>query len=285
MKILILGSSGLFGATLYPILKDSEHFVITHSNTSNDYDEIADLTDQESTINLFNIVNPDIIINLVCLSDVDECERDLDKAFRLNVMTSQNISRAVIGSKKEIGIIHFSTDQVYDNEKRNYEESVSLLNNYAITKFQSEQEMIKANAMIMRTNFFGKSKHPSKISFSDWIVNSIDNEDVRFFADVFFSPLHMTTLSGILMAIIDNGQKCGIYNVGSRDGMSKFEFAKSLAKLLGKEIKESRRILVSDFELDAKRPKHMIMDSSKFENQFGIILPTLNKEIEKLRNE
>ena len=50
-------------------------------------------------------MNPDIIINLVCLSDVDECERDLDKAFRLNVMTSQNISRAVIGSKKEIGIV------------------------------------------------------------------------------------------------------------------------------------------------------------------------------------
>ena len=87
------------------------------------------------------------------------------------------------------------------------------------------------------------------------------------------------------MGIINNGQKCGIYNVGSRDRMSKFEFAQSLAKLLGKEIKESRRILISDFELDAKRPKHMIMDSSKFENHFDIILPTLNEEIEKLRNE
>jgi len=280
--LLVLGSSGLFGSTLNPILEDSGHTIIKHSNSSYSSDVLADLTDEKNTYELINSVKPDVIINLVCLSDVDECERDIKKAYRLNVTTAKNISQAVTQSDRSIRLIHFSTDQIYNKKKANNEDDVSLINNYAITKFQSEQEVSKANAMIIRTNFFGRSKHASKISFSDWVTDSIDKNEVKFISDVFFSPVTMTTLSELLLMIISKGLNSGTYNIGSKNGMSKFEFAQTLANLNGRNIEDSRSILLSQLDLDAKRPKCMIMNSAKFESDFDHELPTLDEEIRKV---
>ena len=105
-----------------------------------------------------NEINPDIIVNLVCLSDVDKNETDQNLAYRLNVKPVENIVQWIQAQQKDIQFIQISTDHLYDGKGLNQEDNVICRNTYASTKFQADQIALEADAAVLRTNFFGKAK-------------------------------------------------------------------------------------------------------------------------------
>ena len=64
--------------------------------------------------------------------------------------------------------------------------------------------------------------------------------------------------------------------------MSKFEFADQIARKMNLILDKQRSISIDEIDLSAQRPKSMITDVSKFENDFNFTLPNLKDEIEKL---
>ena len=66
----------------------------------------------------------------------------------------------------------FSTDHLYNNKGLSSEKDIEIVNYYALSKYYSEQFCNEISSTIIRTNFFGISKHPNKISFSDWVVKA-----------------------------------------------------------------------------------------------------------------
>ena len=279
MKILVLGSSGLLGSSLIPIFKNSSHEINTHSFSSEDSDHIEDITNKSATIEFLKKVKPDVVINLICLSDVDECERDIQKSYDLNVLTTKNIVESITILSKETKLIQISTDQLYDSMTLNRENKIRIINNYSQTKYESEIVAGNIDATIIRTNFFGNSLHDTKLSFSDWVSETLCNEKIKYFKDIYFSPLSMNTISKILLRIIDQGLQSGVYNLGSKEGMSKYDFAKKIANHRKIKLSEKRSISIDQIRLLAKRPKGMLLDLEKFENTYNINLPTLEKEI------
>tara|TARA_B100000427_G_scaffold329779_1_gene347719 strand:- start:5578 stop:5847 length:270 start_codon:yes stop_codon:yes gene_type:complete len=77
----------------------------------------------------------------------------------------------------------------------------------------------------------------------------------------------------------------GIFNLGSRDGLSKADFAYSYSNFLNENRENTKLISVDDLNFLASRPKGMMMDVSKFESTFDIKLPTLLSEIELYKRE
>ena len=73
MKIVAVGASGLFGSVLVPSLKLAGYAVFTVGR-SLDNDFRCDIGDSESVHSLLNELQPDVLINLVALTDVDLCE-------------------------------------------------------------------------------------------------------------------------------------------------------------------------------------------------------------------
>ena len=282
MKILILGSTGLLGSNLSINLRNSPHEIITHSYRAKNTDVSADITCFETAEKILTKIAPNVVINLIALSDVDECERNPEKAYSLNVQSTKNITSFIKKYEANIRLIQISTDQVYNGKGQNSEDEINLLNNYAVTKHQSEKAALDCNSIVLRTNFFGKSHNPQLASFSDWVISSLDDEGIRFFDDIYFNPLHMDTLSSVILKILDNKSAKGIYNVGSKDGMSKFEFADQIARKMNLILDKQRSISIDEIDLSAQRPKSMITDVSKFENDFNFTLPNLKDEIEKL---
>ena len=65
--------------------------------------------------------------------------------------------------------------------------------------------------------------------------------------------------------------------------MSKADFAFTLAGVLGLPTKNVSRGISEKINLTAYRPKDMCMDSSRFEEVFGIQLPTLQEEIKSMK--
>lgn len=281
MRILVCGAHGLLGKTLVPVLISTGHDVIQHGNKSPSQVS-CDLTDEAATILLLKEVAPDCIINLVALTDVDRCERDIHAAYLLNVKTVENIV-AGMQSLPNAHLVHISTDQLYDASGPSIETGVRIINNYALTKYAGELATKLVSSTVLRTNFFGPSLSPSRISFSDWLLDCLINEKpITVFSDVFFNPLHMSTLAEMINRVA-NDRVSGIFNLGSRGTISKADFAFELARLHNLSPKSIARGVSGDVKQFAPRPKDMTMDCGCFEGAFNVVLPSIEQEIQKVK--
>ena len=97
--------------------------------------------------------------------------------------------------------------------------------------------------------------------------------------DVYFSPLSIDTLCRVIQRTIESPAP-GVYNAGSRNGMSKRDFSHAVAARLGLSLAAARDGTQDDLALAARRPKGMMMDSGAFEQAFRLTLPSLVEEIQ-----
>lgn len=278
-KILVTGSSGLLGSTLLPTLSAAGHESITHARTHL-ANYLINLQDADEVASMIRTAAPDCIINLAALTNVDTCETDPDLAYRDNVLSVQNLVDSIQSYQPDCHLIHISTDQVYDGHGPHAENALTLRNTYAFSKVASEYAALQTSATVLRTNFFGRSLCEYRQSFSDWLVsNLLRKHSIKVFDDVMFSPLSGVTLSQVIEKLV-HLKPHGVFNLGSREGMSKADFAYALARSLGYRSDCMHRAQASaSTSLKARRPNDMRMDSSRMESLLGSPLPTLLDEI------
>jgi len=282
MRIVVLGSSGRVGGYLLPHLRSCGHEALGLSRREGD-DLHADLTDFGQLSFALNKARPDAIVNLAAQTNIDECEKRPQKAYLANVKIVENLVRWIENNGNSSHLLQLSTDQIYDSPGPHREDDITLKNYYGFSKFAGELVATKVSGTILRTNFFGQSRSPGKISFSDWLVDSLTREKmITVFDDVYFSPLSLKTLVELLEMVILKRQQ-GTFNLGSRDGVSKADFAFKLAEVLGYSTGKMSRGGVGTAKLTANRAKDMRMDISSFEKVFKVELPTLMQEIESLK--
>lgn len=283
-RILVTGARGLLGCTLVPALKASGHEVITHSK-SQKADICADLGNAQAATDLIHRVSPTIVINLVGLTNVDACEKNPQAAYLANVRTVENLVAAFVRSGRNCTFLHISTDQVYDGAGPNQEDKINLKNYYAFSKYAGELVALRAGATVLRTNFIGPSKCPERMGLGDWIVTALrKGERITVFDDVQFSPLSLPGLAEMILHVVASPVP-GVFNLGSRGGFSKAEFAFSLAKALNLRTDNLIRGLSTFANMAAPRPTNMMMDSTRFEGRFSIELPTFANEIYRFKKE
>jgi dTDP-4-dehydrorhamnose reductase len=280
-RILITGASGLLGSTLAHFLEANGYNIYRHGNkTKSDFN--CDLTNLTTTSELLENTYPDIVINLAALTDVDKCEREINLAYRLNVLTTENLVKGLKNHKSTI-LVQISTDQVYDSYGLSLEEDVHLTNTYALTKYSAELAVKSIPSIILRTNFFGSSRLSDRASFSDWVIRSLkDKKKIVAFTDIVFNPVSMATLCNAITQIIKK-PVIGTFNIGSHDPMTKAEFIFKIARTFDLATSNIRPGRSSELTLDAHRPKDMSMDCALFESTFGITLPSLKNEIQSLK--
>lgn len=285
MKILLLGSAGLLGSTLSPFLGARGYEVKTHSRSEGAQYQ-ADLNDPKEANKLLGKIQPDVIINLVGLTDVDLCEAQPNQAYLLNVRTVENITNWIKQGNTSCHLVHISTDQVYDGAKRHTEELVTLTNYYAFSKYAGELAAASVPCSILRTNFFGRSHCSKRVSLTDWLYRSLVNhESIQVFDDVWFSPLSMNTLSNMIELVVRR-RPVGVFNLGSHEGMSKADFAFAFAGELNHSTQGMTRTSTGQVTfLKTYRPKDMRMDCSRFEQVLGVRLPLLKDEIKQVAKE
>lgn len=283
-SVLVLGSTGLLGSSLVDYLMSLNAFrVQTHSNTHTNTTVKADLTSLEETLQILDEIRPDIIINLIALTNVDECEEKPQRAYLVNTRVVENISVWLSQNSTSV-LVHVSTDHLYDGPGENNEENIVLRNYYAFSKYTADCIAKSSRGVVLRTNFFGKSLLLGRASISDWVYDAINNgKHINLFSDVYFSPLSICTLCKMI-ALVCTSPVPGIYNLGSRDGLSKADFALNFSRILGRKL-NYEIISVESMNFKAKRPKNMLMNVSHFENIFNIKLPTLIEEIESIKKE
>jgi dTDP-4-dehydrorhamnose reductase len=289
MRIFITGVSGLLGLNAAIQLKDSHEVsgsYLTHPIRVADVSAYpVDLSKAAAVEEIFRAKRPEVVLHTAGLTNVDACEANPAEAERLHIEVTRHVARAAqrAGAK----LVHISTDHLSDGTKDfvTEESAPAPLNEYARTKWQAEQVAVKEclGAMIIRTNFFGWGT-PVKKSFSDWILDGLrSGRTLTLFQDVYISPILINDLVDIIEKLVQQ-KESGIFNVASRDRISKFEFGMRLEKLFGRSpgaVLEP--VSVGMIAGLALRPLDMSLNTQKVALVLNKPMPTVVEGLKRLK--
>ena len=286
-NICVVGGSGMLGTYLIPYLRDQGHrvFCLSRKYHVDDESVLVNPDSDRSLRDALDACEPSIILNLAALTDVDMCEREPHQAYLCNVSVVERLSRWVT-KNSNCHLIQISTDHNYDGEGPQSELDIKIKNHYGFSKYAGELAAMSVGASVLRTNFFGKSLCVGRQSFSDWSYNKlVRGENISVFTDVFFSPLSMLSLSKYIELVISNPIP-GLFNLGSRRGLSKADFVFKLADIFNLCTDNLSKVLYRDQKFLTPRPSDMRMDSTKFElAYYSDGLPTLEQEINLIKGD
>ena len=291
MKILVLGGSGLIGDHF--ITNSKPHDIIsTYQNNKIKFTNIVTLKTNlpQDWLKLQELIlkeKPEIILNSIAYSNSDFCEKNKEDAFALHVNITEKMT--ALSSKINSKIIFLSTDYVFDGKKGSYTENdkTNPINYYGYTKDLAEKIILKnENNLVLRTSMvYGSSP---KVRFLKYIIENLrKNQEINAYNDIFNSATLLDDLTlGILKAIETNAR--GIYHMVGSSCVSRYDFAKTVAKIFNFDENLVKPMSIVSAKLDAQRPIDPCLDNSKAIKEFDIKFSSINEGIKKVyekRNE
>ena len=219
MKILIVGAGGRLGAAL--LREYRAKFDCTGFNHAQ-----LDLSNLDTICERLGATDFDVLINTAAFTNVDLCETQRDQAFRINAEAPGVL--AEICGEKSARLIHFSTDYVFDGEKRaaySEENEANPISVYGESKLAGEKNVLATENrhLIVRVSWvFG----PDRPSFIDGVIKRAqENEKVDAVADKFSTPTYTRDIARMLPQFFDRDVEGGILHFANAGKCSWQEYA------------------------------------------------------------
>tara|TARA_B100000029_G_C17417987_1_gene903215 strand:- start:138 stop:1031 length:894 start_codon:yes stop_codon:yes gene_type:complete len=267
-KVLLIGSSGQLGQTLFHMLKkDFNVFILKRPELN--------ITEKTNLRNHILDISPDFLINACAYTNVDDAETNLNLAFELNSEFPGFLSEVC----KDINclLVHYSTDYVFDgNKKGSYDEkdNCSPVNVYGKSKRQGEENILVSGCrnLIFRTSWVYSNY---RRNFFLTILNLATKKDqLRIIDDQEGSPTSCSLISnvtkGMLLKSRNKDFELGLYHLTSSGKTTWYGFAKEIVRLArnaGLKLKVSEEDIIpintNQFPTAAKRPQNSVLDCSK----------------------
>ena len=284
MGILITGAFGQLGHALQSVLsrKSSYELICTGRKIKKGQEGIPlDIRNQVALKEIINTTAPDILINLAAMTNVDACELNPKLAGEINVAGLEHICDSFKGK-----IIHLSTDYVFDGTSGPYKEDDPLnpISIYGKTKLASEHILLEKDIknLVIRGNvLYDYSPHTSA-SFLNWVVSSLKgNQEIKVVEDQFNNPTWTRSMSDIIELSIKNDLE-GIIHWGDSVHISRFEFAKLIAKKFSLNESLIKPVLTSELNQPARRPLQSGLSTEKLVNMLDIIPPSIDDCLDEI---
>lgn len=265
MKIAIVGAKGMLGRELVRVL-DTQHDLLAW-----DIDEI-DITDRPRTLELLRAERPDLIVNSAVYVDLEGCESNPDKAWRINAVGAQNL--ALAAQQLNSGLVYISTDYIFDGQTEvDYDEvaNPNPLNQYGRSKLAGERLSLQLcpRTYVTRTAWlFGHAPN----NYVERVLKAAAKDGlVRMTEDQLESPTYTEHLAEAILNLINSGVY-GIYNVTSLGACTRADFARFVLQAAGR----SEPVEVVDpatAKRFAQRPARVVLDCRLYQLVTGQTLP------------
>ena len=219
MKIVILGAGGRLGAALMREYREKYDIAgFDHAEL-----DLASLDDVREKVGATTF---DVLINAAAFTNVDACETERDRAFRINAEAPGIL--AEICTEKNAKLIHFSTDYVFDGEKRapyTEEDQANPISAYGESKLAGEKNVLAAEDrhLVVRVSWvFG----PDRPSFVDAMIKRAQqDEKIDAISDKFSTPTYTHDIARMLPQFFDRDVAGGILHFANAGKCTWQEYA------------------------------------------------------------
>jgi len=275
VKIVLLGSKGIVGSEILTVLKDKyEVYSFNHKE--------LDITDKIGISNILEKIRPKYLINAAAYTQVNEAEKNNALCYEINSNAVKNI--AFLCKINNIHLIHFSTDYIYDGDKKlPYVESdlANPLNIYGDSKNRGDQYIIssKCNYTIFRTSWvYGSKGHNFVKSI---LKNATIQGELKVVSDQYGTPTSSYLIAEVINIFLlnaiehkNNINENQVFNLCSSGFTTWYNFA---AKIIQEATKINSKYNVkvvpttsSNYNSTAKRPSYTVLSNQKICSCFDI---------------
>ncbi len=236
---------------------------IEHEVVGLDKEEI-DIVSANECQEAIKEIEPDIVINAAAYTNVDGCETAKDECFAVNAEAVKNIADAC--RDKNIHIIHFSTDYVFDGAaKQPYQEDhqCNPINTYGASKMAGERYLrsLSDNYLLIRTAWLYGVKGKN---FVQTILEKVKTaKKLTVVDDQIGSPTYTKDLAAAVDLLIKQNAK-GIFHITNRGSCSWYQFALKILQEAGIHEIDVTPIKSDQLQRPAKRPAYSVLSMQKF---------------------
>jgi len=264
MKIVIIGARGRLGAALMRE-HQGEHDVAGFNHAQ------LDLSNLDKIREKLGETDFDVLVNAAAFTNVDLCETQRDQAFRINAEAPDLLAK--ICADKGAKLIHFSTDYVFDGEKRapyTDEDEANPISVYGESKLAGEKNVLAAQNrhLVVRVSWvFG----PDRPSFIDGMIKRAqENETVDAIADKFSTPTYTHDIARMLPQFFDGDGEGGILHFANAGKCSWQEYAQWALDCCREFGVPTKAKTVGPLKLNdmqawvARRPVYSVLSTTKY---------------------
>jgi dTDP-4-dehydrorhamnose reductase len=269
MKIVVLGAGGRLGAALVREFRP-KYDVAGFDHAQLDLSNLEDLREKVGATTF------DVLINAAAFTNVDACETERDRAFLINAEAPGVL--AEICNAKNAKLIHFSTDYVFDGEKRApyiEEDQANPISFYGGSKLAGERNVLAAEDghLVVRVSWvFG----PDRPSFIDAMIKRAQqDEKIDAVSDKFSTPTYTHDIARMLPQFFDRGVEGGILHFANAGKCSWQEYAQwaldccrdAGVPLKGRSVGALKLSEMTNWV--ARRPVYSVLSTAKYAELMG----------------
>ena len=220
MKFLITGAKGQLAREFQKTLN-----IFKHSFIALDKDRL-DITNLETVEKEITEYSPDIVLNCASYNYVDKAESDFEEAYKVNAIGVKNLAQ--VCKNKNILLIHYSTDYVFDGEKGDFyteDDLVNPINKYGITKLAGERFLSETTDeyIIFRLSWvFGEGNKNFLHKLYEWSKN---NKILKIVCDQISVPTYTEDIASVTLFAINKGLR-GLYHLTNSGYATRYEVAR-----------------------------------------------------------
>ena len=222
---------------------------------------------------------PSVVINCAAYNDVEKAETD-PKVFLVNTKAVEYLGKAC--RERNITLVHFSSDYVFDGNKNSAYLEKDLqnpLNKYGDSKYRAEkylQEYCK-NYLILRLSWmFGDGKSNFLYKLNSWLKGQ---SNLKIAADEFSCPTYTEDVVKITLMGIQK-QLRGLFHLTNSGCCSRYAWAQYYLKQTKPKV-VLRQASMSDFPSRVKRPRRSCLSNQKLSEALKINIPTWQDAVDR----
>ena len=276
MKIVITGGKGMLGRTLQKELAEHEIVVADLPDW--------DITDDEGFLTKLMAVAPDVVIHCAAMTNVDACESDRDRAFRLNEEGSRNVALACAACGARLFAI--STDYVFSGEPPREPWAWSETDIprprtvYGLSKFSGEQmvQMLNSDATVLRIAWLYGAGGPSFVHTMAKL-GAEEGAPLRVVNDQRGNPTSAKAVADVIRFLLTRPDVSGIVHATCEDQCTWYDLACEVKRLMGGRFPRAvEPCTIEEFPRPAPRPHNSALKKSVL-NVLGYRTPNWKKAL------
>jgi dTDP-4-dehydrorhamnose reductase len=268
--ILVTGGDGLLAHQLKAIAPgDFEFNFLGHAE--------FDLLNPKLMAQRLAELQPQIVINTAAYNLVDRCETERELSWSVNAIAPQHLAELCAG--KNIRLVHYGTDYVFDGAKKSpYAETdaPNPLNHYAAGKFAGEQAVLRASQknLVLRTSWVF-DWHPTQTkTFVHTVLKAArEGRALKATTDQISVPTFASDLAQWTLELLRQNTN-GLFHAVNDEGASRYDWTKIIleeavqAKLIS-SASPVEPVLSSFFNSTMRRPDYTVMSNEKLSKLLG----------------